>query len=232
MAASELLVEPHYFAAMMVEQGDADAFCSGVHHNYPETLRPALQIIGTQKDKVLAGIYMLMWREKSMFFADTTVNIDPTAEDLAHIAIQTHDTAKLYLTEKPRVAMLSFSNFGSNKSEHASKVRTATEIVKNWRPDIEIDGEMQADTAVSAELLSRSFAFSSLKNAANVLVFPDLTSGNIAYKLLGKIGGATLIGPLLLGMKKPVNVLQRNSDVDEIANLLTFTVHRALREQI
>ena len=227
MAAAEEISEINTYAAMMLETGDADAFCSGVHHNYPETIRPALQVIGTQPDKVLAGIYMLVWRDKSIFFADTTVNIDPTAEEMAQIAIQTHDTVKLYLSEMPRVGMLSFSNFGSNKHPNADKVRKATEIVKAQRPDIEIDGEMQADTAVSAEILHRSFSFSSLKQPANVLIFPDLTSGNIAYKLLSKLGGATLIGPLLVGMKKPVNVLQRNSDVEEIVNLITFTVHRA-----
>jgi malate dehydrogenase (oxaloacetate-decarboxylating)(NADP+) len=169
---------------------------------------------------------MLVWRDKSLFFADTTVNISPNVEELANIAIQTHDAAKAYLSQMPRVAMLSFSNFGSNKHENADRVRLATELVKRLRPDIEIDGEMQADTAVSTEILQRSFSFSSLKGAANVLVFPDLTSGNIAYKLLSKLGGATLIGPILLGMKKPVNVLQRNSDVEEIVNLVTITSHR------
>lgn len=227
MSAQELMTENHHYAAMMLEKGEADAMLSGVHHNYPEAIRPALQIIGTQPDKVLAGVYMLVWRDKSLFFADTTVNINPTALELAHIAIQAHDTAKLYLNEMPRVAMLSFSNFGSNKHELADKVHTATELVKSLRPDIEVDGEMQADTAVSADILQRSFGFSTLKGPANVLVFPDLTSGNIAYKLLNKLGGATLIGPLLIGMKKPVNVLQRNSDVEEIVNLITFTVHRA-----
>jgi len=227
MAAQELITENHHFAAMMLEKGEAEAYCSGVHHNYADAIRPALQIVGTEPDMVLAGVYMLIWRDKSLFFADTTVNIDPSAEELAQIAIQTHDTAKLYSTEMPRVAMLSFSNFGSNKHPFAEKVRLATELVKKNRPDIEIDGEMQADTAVSAELLGRSFSFSSLKGAANVLVFPDLTSGNIAYKLLAKLGGATLVGPILVGMKRPVNVLQRNSDVEEIVNLISFTAHRA-----
>jgi malate dehydrogenase (oxaloacetate-decarboxylating)(NADP+) len=227
MAAQELITENHHYAAMMLELGEADAYCSGVHHNYSDAIRPALQIIGTKPDMVVAGVYMLIWRDKSMFFADTTVNINPTAEELASIAIQTHDTAKIYLNEPPRVAMLSFSNFGSNKHEFADKVRKATARVKKLRPDIEIDGEMQADTAVSPELMQRSFSFTTLKGPANVLVFPDLTSGNIAYKLLAKLGGATLIGPILMGMNKPVNVLQRNSDVEEILNLVTFTVHRA-----
>jgi malate dehydrogenase (oxaloacetate-decarboxylating)(NADP+) len=227
MAAQELITENHHFAAMMLEKGEADAYCSGVHHNYADAIRPALQIVGTKPDMVLAGVYMLVWRDKSLFFADTTVNINPTSDELAQIAIQTHDTAKFYLSEMPRVAMISFSNFGSNKHEYADKVRRATELVKVLRPDIEIDGEMQADTAVSPELLHRSYSFSSLKGAANVLVFPDLTSGNVAYKLLAKLGGATLIGPILMGMKKPVNVLQRNSDVEEILNLVTFTAHRA-----
>lgn len=217
----------HYFAAMMVEKGHADAFLSGVHHNYAETLKPALHVIGAEPDKLLAGVYMLIWKDKNIFVADTTVNINPTKEQLAQIAIQTHDLAKIYSTEKPRVAMLSFSNFGSNNHPEQQKVCLATEIVKKTRPDIEIDGEMQADFAVSAEMLQKSYGFSTLTGPANVLIFPDLTSGNIAYKLLHKLGGATIIGPILTGMKKPVNVLARNCDIDEIVNLITFTVHRA-----
>ena len=227
MGANELITgDHHYFASMMVDSGDADAFCSGVHHNYGDTLRPALQIIGTQPDKVLAGIYMLLWKDKSIFIADTTVNINSNAEQLAQIAIQTHDMAKIYLNEQPRVAMLSFSNFGSTKHPESDKVCKATGIVKKLRPDIEIDGEMQADFALSSELLERSYGFSTLKGPANVLIFPDLTSGNMAYKLLGKLGGATTIGPILTGMKKPVNVLARNCDIEEIVNLITFTIHR------
>ena len=227
MSAQELMQENQYYAAMMVERGDAEAYLSGVHHNYPDAIRPALHVIGTQPDKVLAGVYMLVWRDKSIFLSDATVNIEPTEEQLAQIAIQAHDTAKLYLNEMPRVAMLSFSNFGSNKHPLVDKVINATQLIKKMRPDIEVDGEVQADAALSADVLQRSFGFSSLKGPANVLVFPDLTSGNIAYKLLNKLGGATLIGPLLIGMRKPVNVLQRNSDVEEIVNLVTFTVHRA-----
>ncbi|WP_186646560.1 NADP-dependent malic enzyme [Fluviispira vulneris] len=228
MGAQELISgDHHYYAAMMVESGHADAFCSGVHHNYGDALRPALQIFGVQTDKVLAGIYMLLWKERSIFVADATVNINPSAEQLAQIAIQTHDIAKIYLSEHPRVAMLSFSNFGSTKHPESEKVCRATEIVKKLRPDIEIDGEMQADFALSSELLERSYGFSTLKGPANVLIFPDLTSGNVAYKLLGKLGGATTIGPILTGIKKPVNVLARNSDIEEIVNLITFTVHRA-----
>jgi malate dehydrogenase (oxaloacetate-decarboxylating)(NADP+) len=227
MSAQELMQENQYYAAMMVERGDAETYLSGVHHNYPDAIRPALQVIGTQADKVLAGVYMLVWRDKSIFISDATVNIEPDEAQLAQIAIQAHDTAKLYLNEMPRVAMLSFSNFGSNKHPLVDKVINATQLVKKMRPDIEVDGELQADAAVSADILARSFNFSTLKGPANVLVFPDLTSGNIAYKLLNKLGGATLIGPLLIGMRKPVNVLQRNSDVEEIVNLVTFTVHRS-----
>lgn len=229
MSASEMIAgDFHYYAAMMVETGAADAFLSGVHHNYGDVLKPALQVLETQKDKILAGIYMLIWKEKSIFVADATVNINPTAEQLAQIAIQTHDTAKIYMkSEQPRVAMLSFSNFGSLRHPESEKVRIATELVKQMRPDIEIDGEMQADFAVSSELLERSYGFSTLKGPANVLIFPDLTSGNIAYKLLNKLGGATTIGPILTGVKKPMNVLARNCDIEDIVNLVTFTVHRA-----
>jgi malate dehydrogenase (oxaloacetate-decarboxylating)(NADP+) len=211
----------------MVKAGEADAFCSGVHHNYPDAIKPALQVFGIKQGKCLAGLYLLMWRDKSLIFADTTVNIEPDEHLLAKIAIQTYEAARNYLTDQPRVAMLSFSNFGSNKHHLALRVRNATQIVRELRPDIEIDGEMQADTAVNSELLEESFAFSTLKQAANVLIFPDLQSGNIAYKLLGKLGGATLIGPILIGTNHPVNVLQRNSPVEEIVNLFIMTIHKA-----
>lgn len=224
-AAETIATEHHYYGAMMVEQGEADSYLSGVHHNYPDALRPALEIIGAKKDRVLAGLYMLVWKNRTLIFADTTVNIHPTSEQLAQIAIQTYDTAKNYLAEAPRIAMLSFSNFGSNRHPDASKPREAAQIVKKIRPDIEIDGELQADVAVSPELLER-FAFSTLRAPANVLIFPDLASGNIAYKLLKQLGGATIIGPLLTGMNKPVNVLQRNSSVDEIINMIAFTAHK------
>lgn len=225
-ASRELITEPHYFASLMVKVGEADAFCSGVHHNYPDAIKPALQVFGIKHGKCLAGLYLLMWRDKSLIFADTTVNIDPDEHLLAKIAIQTCEVAKKYLAEPPRVAMLSFSNFGSNKHPHALRMKRATQIVRELRPDIEIDGEMQADTAVNTAVLEDSFSFSTLKKAANVLIFPDLQSGNIAYKLLGKLGGATLIGPILIGTEKPVNVLQRNSDVEEIINLFIMTVHK------
>jgi malate dehydrogenase (oxaloacetate-decarboxylating)(NADP+) len=225
-AARELVSEPHYFASLMVRSGEADAFCSGVHHNYPDAIKPALQVFGTKPGKCLAGLYILMWRDKSLIFADTTVNIEPDEHLLAKIAIQSHEVAQNYLPEQPRLAMLSFSNFGSNDHHLATRVKRATDIVRELRPDIEIDGEMQADTAVNTEALQDSFAFSTLKQAANVLIFPDLQSGNIAYKLLGKLGGATLIGPILIGTNHPVNVLQRNSPVEEIVNLFIMTVHK------
>lgn len=229
MSAHELMSgDYHYFATMMVEIGHADSFLSGVHHIYSDPLRPALQIIGTETDKTLAGIYMLIWKNKSVFIADTTINIHPTSEQLANIAIQTHDMAKIYLTEQPRVAMLSFSNFGSTRHPDAEKVCKATQLVKQLRPDIEIDGEMQADFALSTELLERTYGFSTLKGPANVLIVPDVAAGNITYKLLSKLGGATCIGPILTGMKKPINVLARNSDISEIVDLITFTVHRTL----
>ncbi len=218
----------HYFATMMVEMGHADSFLSGVHHIYSEPLRPALQILGTEADKILAGIYMLVWKDKTVFIADTTVNFNPNAEELSKIAMQTYDIAKIYLNEPPRVAMLSFSNFGSTRHPEAEKMWQATELVKRIRPDIEIDGEMQADFALSSELLERTYGFSTLKGPANVLICPSLNSGNIAYKLLSKLGGATIIGPMLTGIKKPINVLSRNSDISEIVDLISFTVHRAL----
>ena len=226
MEAYELITRDfHYYGAMMVELGDADTLCSGVHHNYGDALRPSLQVIGTKKDKVLCGLYMLLWKDKSLFFADTTINFEPDENELAQIATQTHDLASIYLKEEPKVAMLSFSNFGSVKHPKSQKVQKAVQIVKKNRPDIKIDGELQADFALSAEQLLSSYEFSSLKDAANVLIFPDLTSGNIAYKLLSKLGGATVIGPILSGMNRPVNIFARDCDIEEIVNLITFTVH-------
>jgi malate dehydrogenase (oxaloacetate-decarboxylating)(NADP+) len=229
LAAHELVVgNDHYFASLMVELGYADTFLSGVYHNYDVALKPALHVIGTQHDKVLAGIYMLIWKDKSIFIADATVNIEPDAELLCKIAIKTYDLAKNYLTEKPRVAMLSFSNFGSSTHPEAQKMCLATEMVKKIRPDIEIDGEMQADFAVNSELRQHTYDFSSLTGDANILIFPNLSSSNIAYKLLNKCGGATLIGPLLVGMNKDINIFSRQSNVEEIVNLTTFSVHRLL----
>ncbi len=166
---------------------------------------------------------MMIFKRRVLWFADTTVNIDPTAEELADIAIQTAEFAQSFTVEEPRVAMLSFSNFGSNEHPLAVKVKRAVEIVKKLKPDLVVDGEMQADTALAPEISQESFPFNGVPGNANVLVFPDLQSGNIAYKLMARTGGAEAIGPILVGMNKPVFVLQQNSDVNDVVNMAAIT---------
>lgn len=221
--ARSLMKQPNYFGSMMVELGRADGLLNGVSQSYPETLKPAIQVIGVKPGARLAGIYMVILKRKVFFFADTTVNIEPTSEELADIAIQTADLAKSYLAAEPRVAMLSFSNFGSNSHPNASKMRRAVEIVKSRRPELLIDGEMQVDTALVPEISRESYPFNRVAGDANVLIFPDLQSGNIAYKLMSRLGEAEAIGPILVGMKKPVFVLQQNCDVMDIVNMAAIT---------
>jgi malate dehydrogenase (oxaloacetate-decarboxylating)(NADP+) len=218
--AAKLMRERNYFGAMMVERGDADALLSGVTKSYPETIRPALHVIGAKMRSKLAGIYMLVKKNQVYWFADTTVNIDPTGEELADIAIQTADLAKTFMASgEPKVALLSFSNFGSNEHPNALKVRRALDVIKRLRPELIVDGEMQLDTAIVPELSQENFPFNKVAGDANVLIFPDLQSGNIAYKLMWRMGGAEAIGPILVGMNKPVHVLQRGCDVNDIVNM-------------
>jgi malate dehydrogenase (oxaloacetate-decarboxylating)(NADP+) len=218
------LRNPTVFGAMMVRLGDADALVAGVSQHYPETIRPALQVIGKNEDvSRVAGLHMMIVKDEVYFFADTTVNIEPTAEELADIAILSADVAHQFHIE-PRIAMLSFSNFGSAKHPFVDKVRRATEIVKRRRPDLMVDGEMQADTAVSPEFLAEIFPFSTLEGGANVLIFPDLQSANVAFKLVQRLGGAEAIGPILMGMKKPVHVLQHGSEVKDIVYMTAIAV--------
>lgn len=225
--ARDLLSNPSYYGCMMVQQGDADGIVNGISQSYPETIRPAIQIVGVRPDSKLAGIYMLVMKRRILFFADTTVNIDPTADDLADIAIMAAEVSQHFVDQKPRVAMLSFSNFGNSRHPYATKVAKAVEIARSKRPDITIDGEMQADTALVSDILQNDYPFSTLKEPANILIFPDLQSGNIAYKLMMRLGGAEAIGPILVGMNKPVNVLQQSSDIDDVINMTTITVIEA-----
>ncbi len=221
--AKMLMKQSNYYGSMMVEMGQADGLLSGISHSYPETLRPAIQVIGVKPGSRLAGIYMLIFKKKILFFADTTVNIDPTSEELADIAIQTAGLARSFMSATPRVAMLSFSNFGSNDHPHAQKIRRAVERVRALAPELIIDGEMQADTAVVPEISKESFPFNRVPGNANILIFPDLQSGNIAYKLMARMGQAEAIGPILVGMNRPVFVLQQNSDVNDVVNMAAFT---------
>ncbi len=221
--AYSMMKQEGYYGSMMVRLGHADGLLSGITRSYPDTIRPFLETVGARKGMKISGIYMMLFKERVLFLADTTVNIDPTSHDLADIAICAAEAA-LFLGYVPKVAMLSFSNFGSNNHPSAQKVREATQIVKLRRPDIIIDGEMQADTAVVPEIVDEVFPFCEVKGGANVLVFPDLQSANVCYKLLQRVGGAEAIGPILVGMNKPINVLQRTADVDEIINMAMFTV--------
>jgi malate dehydrogenase (oxaloacetate-decarboxylating)(NADP+) len=213
-----------HFGCMMVRQGDADTLLSGIDTHYPETIRPALEVIGKQAGlSSVHGLYMMVFKKGLFLLADTTVSIEPTAEELAETAILAAEKARMFDIE-PTIAMLSFSNFGSVQHPQALKVKKAAEIVKEKAPGLIIDGEMQSDTAVVTEILQKSFPFASLKEAANILIFPDLNSGNICYKLLHHLGGAEAIGPILMGMKKPVHVLQRGDDVDDIVNMAAIAV--------
>ena len=217
------------YGMMMVEMGDADGLISGLSQHYPETVRPALQIIGKREDVgVVAGLYMMVFKNQTLFIADATVNIEPTSEQLAEIALLAAEKARQFDIE-PKVAMLSFSNFGSSTHPLVAKVRTAVQIVKKKEPRLVIDGEMQADTAVTQEIISNFFPFSNLKEPANVLICPDLTSANIAYKLLARLGGAVAIGPILLGIRKPVYLLATGSDVSDIVNITAMAVVEAQR---
>jgi len=220
-----------YYGLMMVRQGDADAFVSGATWHYPDVLRPALQIF-PKKDPTdrIAGMNLVLLKGKVLFLADTAVNINPTAEQLAHIAVAcARQVRKLGIT--PKVALLSYSNFGSVRGELSSKMQKAVRLIRQIEPELEVDGEMQADTAVTPEILEKTYPFSRLKGRANLLIFPDLQSGNIAYKLLQKLGGAEIIGPLLVGMEKPIQVLQMGSyTVRDIVHLAAYAAMEAQGE--
>jgi malate dehydrogenase (oxaloacetate-decarboxylating)(NADP+) len=225
--ARELMLNPNYFGAMMLHLGEADGFVAGVSQHYPETIRPALQIIRTRANvHRVCGVYVIITKKEVYFFADTTVNIEPAAEELAEIATLAAEVAREFNVE-PRVAMLSFSNFGSTRHPLTEKVRVATELVKQQFPELMVDGEMMADTAVVPEIIEEEYQFSSLKGGANVLVFPDLGAANIAYKLMMRIGGAEALGPILMGLSKPVHVLQRGATVEEIVNMAAIAVVHA-----
>jgi len=217
------------FAAMMVHKGDADALIAGITQHYADTIRPALELIPKRKDaRRVSGMYMLITPKGQIYFlADTTVNIEPTAEDLAEIAISAADTVKSF-DIVPKVAMISFSTFGSTRHPLTEKVRQATEIVNHARPDILCEGEMMADAAVTPELMA-DYPFGRLKGDANVLIAPSLEAGNMAYKLLLRIGGCEAIGPIMMGFSKPVHILQRGAEVNDIVCMAALAVVEAQR---
>ena len=225
--ARDWMVNNNYFGAMMVHLGDADGFIAGVSQHYPDTIRPALQIIRPRKGvERVSGLYVIATKKDVYFFADTTVNIEPTAEQLAEIAILSAEVARWFNVE-PRVAMLSFSNFGSTRHPLADKVRRATALVRAKAEGLIVDGEMQADTAIVPELVTEDYPFSKVRGDANVLIFPSLEAGNVAYKLMMRMGGAEALGPILMGMAKPVHVLARGSGVEEIVNMAAIAVVHA-----
>jgi malate dehydrogenase (oxaloacetate-decarboxylating)(NADP+) len=222
--AHRRLYNGNYFGSVMVACGDADALLSGMTMQYPETIRPALEVVGAHpRAGVVSGMYMLVFDKHVVFCADTTVNIDPSAEQLAQIAYSAARIVRTFGIE-PRVAMLSFSNFGSVRHPDAEKVSRAVQLVRQRDPNLVVDGEMQADSALNERILTDSYPFSALKEAANVLIFPNLSAGNIAYKLLNQLGGATAIGPILIGMRHPVHVLEHGADVQEIINMAAVAV--------
>jgi malate dehydrogenase (oxaloacetate-decarboxylating)(NADP+) len=220
--AERLIYDPNYYGAMMVHTGDADGIINGATQSYSEGVRPILRILGKGADEVAAGLYIIVQKNRVLFFADTTVNINPTADQLATIAINSADVAKFFDVE-PRIAMLSHSNFGSDRRPGTVKMREAAEIVRRRRPDLIVDGEMQADTAIDPNIVKELFPFCEIKDGANVLIFPDLDSGNIAYKLMQKLSGAEAIGPILMGVTKPANVMPRSADVNDILNMAAIT---------
>jgi malate dehydrogenase (oxaloacetate-decarboxylating)(NADP+) len=225
--AHKKVLDPNILGPMMVKMGDADAFVSGLTYDYPEVIRPALQIHHTAAGATrAAGVYIMIVEDKVFLFTDATVNIDPTAEDLAEIACLAADYA-VKLEIDPHVAFLSFSNFGSTPHPLSDKVRKAVALVKSRRPDLQVDGEMQADTAVMPEIIEERYPFSAVKDA-NVLVFPSLESANIAYKLLARLGNAKAIGPILLGVGAPVHVLQTGDDVNAIVQIASVAIMDAM----
>lgn len=226
--ARKIMRERTYFGCMMVETGEADAFISGLTRQYPNTLRPALEIIGMEEGAGrAAGMYIMLSKKGPLFFADTTVNFNPTEDELVDITTLTARAVE-NLNIKPRIAMLSYSNFGSSTSPEAMLVRNAVAKIKHKHPEMIIDGEMQAGIAFNKDLLRENYPFSDLVNESpNTLIFPNLAAGNIAYHLLQEVGGAEAVGPILLGLKKPVHVLQLGSSVRQIVNMVAIAVVEA-----
>ena len=221
------LQHPYLFGAMLVQEGLVDGQVHGIAQTYPEAIRPVLQVIPRRAGVTrVSGLYLMIAKNRTLLFADATVNITPTAAELAEIALLASEMA-LFFDMEPRVAMLSFSNFGSTRHPAAEKVAEAVRIARARKPELCIDGEMQADTAVTDEILNGTFGFNRLQQAANILVFPDLAAGNIAYKLVDRLGAAKAVGPLLMGISRPFNVLQRDSDMENVVNVIAITVAQA-----
>jgi malate dehydrogenase (oxaloacetate-decarboxylating)(NADP+) len=226
--ARRLIDNRNFFASLMVHMGNADALVSGITQHYPDTIRPALQIIKVRDGvRRVSGLYVLVTQKGDvLFLADCAVNIEPSAEDLAEIALLSAEVARR-IEVVPRIAMLSFSNFGAISHPQCEKVRKAVALVKQRDPALVVDGEVMADTALNPEALEADFPFSSLKGGANVLIFPDLASANIAYRLLGRVGGCETLGPIMMGMSKPAYVLPQGVEVEDIVNIAALAVVEA-----
>lgn len=221
------LHNPYIFGAMLVKEGLVDGQVHGINQSYPNAIRPVLQVIPRRTGvRRVSGLYLIIQKNRTLLFADATVNTHPDASDLAEIAVLAGEMA-FFFDMTPRVAMLSYSNFGSVRNEDTQRMARAAALAREKNPDLVVDGEMQADTAVMGRVLSEDFAFNRLGQAANVLVFPDLAAGNIAYKLMNRLGGAKVVGPLLMGIDRPFNVLQRNSEMESVVDLIAITVVQA-----
>lgn len=223
--AISIMRERNYFGAMMVEKGEADAMISGLTRNYKDVIRPALQIVGTEKDvKRVAGMYVMVTKRGPLFLADTTVNVDPTAEEIAGITELVAKTIRRFKVV-PKIALLGYSNFGSATGKDPEKMQKAVQLLKESNPNLIVDGEIQANFALNNEMMQEKFGFSTLANkSVNTLIFPNLSSGNIAYKLMQEMTEAEAIGPILLGLKKSIHVMQLGSSVREIVNMVKIAV--------
>jgi malate dehydrogenase (oxaloacetate-decarboxylating)(NADP+) len=223
--AIQIMRERNHFGAMMVEVGDADAMISGLTRNYRDVVRPAIQTVGLQKDvNVMAGVYMLMTKRGPLFLADTTINMNPSAEQIAEITYNVAKTLRKFKVT-PKIALLSYSNFGSAPGEDAQKMAEAVQLLHEKHPNLCVDGEVQANFALNNELMNEKFSFSMLANKeVNTLIFPNLSAGNISYKLLQEITEGDAIGPVLVGLKKSIHVLQMGSSVREIVNMVKVAV--------
>jgi malate dehydrogenase (oxaloacetate-decarboxylating)(NADP+) len=223
--ARKLMRERNYYGSMMVEMGDADALISGITRNYRATVKPALEVIGKEEGvNNVVGMYIMRTKKGTLFLADTTINLDPTAEEIADMSIMIAKKVKQFRI-KPRIALLSYSNFGSTRTKDSEKMAKAAAILKEENPNLVVDGEIQGDFALDTEKMQRIFPFSPLaEKSANTLIFPNLSSGNMAYKLIQEIAEVDSIGPVLVGMKKPVHILQLGCTVREIINMVTLSV--------
>ena len=226
--ATQLMQNHNYYASMMLREGQADGMVAGVVEPYVTAAKPILEVVGTDDGRTLAGIYIISVKNQKYFFADCTINVDPTTEQLVDIAEATSRMAKKYTSQPIRVAMLSYASFGAKSDAQTKKVAEAVKLLRLRYPEMEVEGEMQADMALDQELREKEFPFSNLTGNPNVLIFPNLASANISYKLLTNLSDAEPIGPLLVGVKKPANVLQRSATTEEIINMIYVTAHQPL----